>query len=109
MSQSKSSPTPPKRIRGSNLTARILRERIWKAANVENDWFCFAIVGREGSGKSKTAASIMEHVDPTFSAGNVHFDPVDFLDDINADDEEKTGKGVLQDEAGVGMGNRTWY
>ncbi len=103
------SPTPPAVIRGSNLTARILRERIWKAANVENDWFCFVIVGREGSGKSKTAASIMEHVDPTFGAENTHFNPVDFLDDINADDADKTGKAVLQDEAGVGLGNRTWY
>lgn len=109
MSTGRQKPAVPKPIRGPNLTARILRERIWKAANLNNDWFCFVIVGREGAGKSKTAASIMEHVDPSFTADNVHFGPISFLDDINAGDDDKTGKAVLQDEAGVGMGNRTWY
>ena len=76
--------------------------------NVQNQHFMGAIVGREGFGKSHTAVRIAEGVDPTFTADRVFFDPQDLL---RALDDEKLGAGnvIVLDEAGVGMGNRSWY
>lgn len=105
-----SKPQPPGKLRGNNLTARILRQKIWRPTNVGNDWRVFCIVGREGSGKSHTALSILEKVDPSFNAERVFFDPEDLLRYINSvPKDERQGKGILLDEAGVGMGVRTWY
>jgi hypothetical protein len=103
-------PTPPKPLRGRNLTARILRQKVWRAANVENDWCVFVIVGREGSGKSHTCLSILEKADPSFNAARASFDPEHFLENINdIPKEERRGKAVMLDEAGVGMGVRSWH
>jgi len=102
--------TPPKPIRGQNLTARLLRQKVWRAANVKDDWCMFCIVGREGSGKSITCGSILEKVDPTFDESRVFFDPEDFLEFMNSlDADERQGKACMLDEAGVGMGVRSWY
>jgi hypothetical protein len=67
-----------------------------------------AIVGREGMGKSHTALKIGEVVDPSFSAERVMFDPEAMVQRFK---EEDLGAGdvIILDEAGVGMGNRSWY
>lgn len=100
----------PDEIRGDNLTARVLRQKVWRQANVLNDWCMFVIVGREGSGKSGTCLSMLEKCDPSFSAERVHFDPADFLEHINSiDKDERQGKAMMLDESGVGMGVRSWH
>ena len=102
-------PTPPAAIASrSNVTARILRQKIWKRCNVDNEHFMGCIVGREGSGKSGTALHIAELVDPTMSADRVFFDPADFMEWVS-EDEREAGEFAIVDEAGVGMGSRTWY
>lgn len=103
-------PEPPESIQGRNLTARVLRQKIWRSTNVNNDWFMAVLVGREGSGKSHTALSICERCDPTFTAERVHFEPDSLLEQINdIDPEDRQGKAVMLDESGVGMGVRSWY
>ena len=76
--------------------------------NLENEHFMGVIVGREGSGKSHTALSICKSCDPTFDAERVFFDPADL---VKAFQDENLGEGsmVMLDEAGVGLGNRSWY
>ena len=76
--------------------------------NVQNEHFMGVIVGREGSGKSHTALSICQKVDPTFSADRVFFDPAELVEAFKSDDLG-TGSMVMLDEAGVGLGNRSWY
>jgi len=103
-------PRPPKPLTGRNLTARILRQKVWRPANAENDWCVFVIVGREGSGKSHTCLSILEKADPSFNAQRASFDPEHFLETIvDIPEEQRRGKAVMLDEAGVGMGVRSWH
>jgi len=66
------------------------------------------VVGAEGSGKSGTALSLCETVDPGFSADRVFFDPADFMEWCNQD-ARTAGDAAIIDEAGVGLGNRTWH
>ena len=103
-------PTPPPMLRnhGGSVSARVLRRYIWKRMNVDNEHFMGVIVGREGSGKSHTALSICRKVDPTFDAERVFFDPADLVDAFRSDDLGE-GSMVMLDEAGVGLGNRSWY
>lgn len=101
-------PDPPAVLQSNNLTARVLRQKLWRPANVENDWAVFVMVGREGTGKSLTTASILEKVDPSFSAERAHFDALDFLEAIESD-KTSQGDAVMLDESGVSLGNRTWY
>lgn len=101
---------PPNPLKGRNLTARVLRQKVWKPANVDNDWCCFVFVGREGSGKSMTTASILEKADPSFTAERVHFEPQSFLDQVRGmRKEDRRGKAFMLDESGVGLGVRSWY
>lgn len=102
-------PKPPSPLRpATNATAKIIRQKVWKRMNIDNEHFMCAIVGREGMAKSHTALKIASVVDPSFGADRVFFDPVDVL---NAYDDGGlgTGKMIVLDEAGAGMGNRTWY
>lgn len=103
-------PTPPPALRnhGGNVSPRVLRRYIWRRMNVENEHFMGVIVGREGSGKSHTALSICRKVDPTFGADRVFFDPADLVKAFR-DDELGEGSMVMLDEAGVGLGRRSWY
>ncbi len=77
----------------------------------ENEHFMAVIVGREGSGKSHTGIKIAETVDPSFDAERVMFDPATFLRRLKQwkKDNETQGKMVVIDEAGVGVGVRTWH
>lgn len=100
----------PEPLRNENITARVIRDYIWRPPNRENNWSAFCMVGREGSGKSHTTASILEKADPSFNADRVFFDPTEMLQFIaNLEKEERRGKAVMIDEAGVGMGVRSWY
>jgi hypothetical protein len=103
-------PTPPPALRnhGGSVSARVLRRYIWRRMNVSNEHFMGCIVGREGSGKSHTALSICRKVDPTFTADRVFFDPADLVEAFKSD-ELGEGSMVMLDEAGVGLGNRSWY
>lgn len=77
----------------------------------DNEHFMAVIVGREGSGKSHTGIKIAETVDPTFDAERVMFDPATFLRRLKQwkKDNDTQGKMVVIDEAGVGVGVRTWH
>jgi hypothetical protein len=103
-------PDPPPALRnhGGAVSARVLRRYIWRRMNVDNEHFMGVVVGREGSGKSHTALSICRKVDPTFTADRVYFDPSELVEAFRSDDLGE-GAMVMLDEAGVGLGNRSWY
>ena len=106
-----SAPTPPEPLRqldDDDVNARIVRQKIWKRMNVENQHFMGAIVGREGTGKSYSALRIASGVDPEFSAEDVFFKPERLLEAFDSD-EYGRGNMIVLDEAGVGLGNRSWY
>jgi len=104
-------PTPPPWLRqldDEQFAARIVKQKIWRRMNVENQHFMGAIVGREGTGKSHSALRICEAADPSFTADDVFFKPQDLLEAFDSDDYG-TGDMIVLDEAGVGLGNRSWY
>lgn len=104
-------PDPPGPLRDPDpeeLTKRIIRQKVWKRCNVQNQHWMGGVVGREGSGKSYTALKIASAVDPTFDADRVFFDPKRLLETLK-DESLGAGTAVVIDEAGVGLGNRTWY
>jgi len=101
-------PPPALRNHGGNVSARVLRTFMWRRMNVKNEHFMGVIVGREGSGKSHTALSICKTVDPSFTAERVFFNPGDLVEAFRSD-ELGEGNMVMLDEAGVGLGNRSWY
>lgn len=105
-------PRPPATLRGDlSVEQRLIKQKIWRACNVENQHFMAAVVGREGSGKSLTSLKIAELADPTFDASRVMFEPKAFLERLQEWKAagETQGKLVVADEAGVGVGVRTWY
>jgi len=104
-------PQPPERLRqldDEQYAARIVRQKIWRRLNVENQHFMGVIVGREGTGKSHSALKISQTVDPSFGAEDVFFDPQRLLEAFDSD-EYGQGDMIVLDEAGVGLGNRSWY
>ena len=102
-------PTPPPRLRDTeSFSVRVARKYIWERMHLQNEHFMGVIVGREGSGKSHTALSICRAVDPTFDADRVFFNPADLVEAFRSEDLG-TGSMVMLDEAGVGLGNRSWY
>ena len=90
-----------------NHTRWVLR-RIWDRINEQNEHFMGCIVGREGSGKSYTALKIARMIDPTFNADRVIFQISDLLEILRSGSHEP-GNFYVLDEAGVQLGNRTWY
>ena len=101
-------PAPLQQLDEHDYSARIVRQKIWKRMNVDNEHFMGAVVGREGSGKSHSAISLARTVDPSFTADDVFFDPQDLLEAFDSDDYGP-GNIIILDEAGVGLGNRSWY
>lgn len=104
-------PTPPEPLRqldDEDYSARIVRQKIWRRMNAENQHWMGAIVGREGTGKSHSGLRIARTVDPSFTAEDVFFEPQKLLEAFDSDEYE-AGNMVMLDEAGVGLGNRSWY
>jgi len=103
--------SPPEGLQRDTIEARMIRQKIWSRMWQQNEHFMAVIVGREGSGKSHTGIKLAEAVDPTFDAERVMFDPIDFLRKLQRWKEENDtqGKMVVIDEAGVGVGVRTWH
>lgn len=102
---------PPDPLQAETVEARVIRQKIWSRMWRQNEHFMSVIVGREGSGKSYTGMKLAEVADPTFDAERVMFDPVNFLKRLQTwkENNETKGKMVVIDEAGVGVGVRTWY
>lgn len=104
-------PTPPEPLQQldpHNYSARIVRQKMWRRMNVENQHFMGAVVGREGTGKSHSALTLARTVDPEFTAEDVFFDPQELLEAFDSD-AYSAGNMIVLDEAGVGLGNRSWY
>lgn len=101
----------PKPLQRDTVEAEFVKEEIWDRMWRDNEHFMGVIVGREGSGKSYTGIKLAEVCDPTFDAWRVMFDPVNFLKQLKEwkKNNETKGKMVVIDEAGVGVGVRTWY
>lgn len=104
-------PQVPGPLQSNTIEARLIKQEIWDRMWEQNDHFMCVIVGREGSGKSHTGIKLAELVDPTFNAERVMFDPVEFLKKLREwkENNETKGKMVVIDEAGVGVGVRSWY
>jgi len=98
----------PSRLQGKNHTLWVLRRYIWQRCVQRNEHFMGAVVGREGMGKSHTALKIGELVDDGFNAQRVMFDPKSMVERFKETDLG-AGDVIILDEAGVGMGNRSWY
>jgi hypothetical protein len=102
-------PKPPSTlVPPKTPTQRVILHHVWRRMNIKNEHFMGAIVGREGKAKSHTALKIASGVDPTFDAERVFFNVAHALAAIEGDEYGK-GQMIVIDEAGVSMGNRTWY
>ena len=101
----------PDPLDSDKVEAQVLKTEIWNRINVGNQHYMAAIVGPEGSGKSWTSLKIAELIDPSFDADRVMFDPHSFMEQLTAwkDQGETRGKMIVVDEAGVGIGSRSWY
>jgi hypothetical protein len=108
---SQQQPEPPDALKSNTVEARILKQKIWDRLWLSDEHFMGVLVGREGSGKSWTGIKMAETCDPTFEGWRVMFDPAEFLEQLQEWKEENNTKGkmVVIDEAGVGVGVRSWY
>ena len=104
-------PEVPEPLTSDKVEAQVLRQEVWHRINSRNQHYMAALVGPEGSGKSWTALKIAELIDPTFDADRVMFDPHTFMEQLTEwkDAGETRGKMIVVDEAGVGIGSRSWY
>lgn len=104
-------PEPPEPLQKDTIEARIIKQKIWDRMWLSDEHFMGVLVGREGSGKSWTGIKIAEVCDPTFEGWRVMFDPASFLEQLQEwkADNNTQGKMIVIDEAGVGVGVRTWY
>lgn len=78
---------------------------IWNMVHVYRYGWLQIITGMPGSGKSWTALTEAEIIDPTFNIDRVGFTPKQYLEVI---DGAKTGQFVVWDEVGVGISARKW-
>jgi len=101
----------PEPLQADTIEARFIKREIWKRLWRDNEHFMGVVVGREGSGKSGAGIKLSEVVDPTFNAERVVFDPASYIKKLQQwkENDETQGKMIVIDEAGVGMGVRTWY
>lgn len=101
-------PSPPPELGNTDHPTLALLYRRWERLNVKDEhWMC-CIVGEEGSGKSYTALKVAKMIDPSFDETQVIFKPANLLERLENGEYER-GDVFLIDEAGVGLGNRTWY
>lgn len=70
--------------------------------------FLMAITGETGAGKSYTALTMAEKLDPRFTIDSVCFSAKEFLKKVQ--DIKYNGQVLIFDDAGaMGIGNRKWY
>jgi ABC-type lipoprotein export system ATPase subunit len=72
-----------------------------------NKNFLATITGPTGSGKSWSALSMAELIDPNFSVNNIIFKGRELMKLIN-EGELKAGSVIIWDEAGIDLSNRNW-
>lgn len=111
MSKQQQKPQVPEPLQADTIEARFIKREIWERLWVGNEHFMGVVVGREGSGKSGGGAKLGEVVDPTFDAERIVFDPASYIKKLRRwkENGRTQGKMIVVDEAGVGMGVRTWY
>ena len=85
-------------IKHENPLIRDVQKRLWKL----NDNWLSIITGDTGSGKSWTALSLAEKIDPDFNTDKVVLRPENFVKKV-ANREWGQGDVVVFDEAGAGM------
>jgi hypothetical protein len=78
-----------------------------KSRITRNKNFLATLTGQTGSGKSWTALSIGEMLDPEFTADRVIFRAKELMALINSG-ELKSGSVIVWDEAGIDLSNRNW-
>lgn len=102
---------PPEPIRRNKPLSALLRQEIWNRLHIDNEHYQAGVFGREGKGKSGTALSIAAMVDPYITIEQTMFSPAKLLERLYRWKREGTTRGrmIVADEAGVGLGNRTWY
>jgi len=106
-SEPEQSPTVPPEL-GTDHPLRAILYRRWQRLNIRDEhWMC-CVVGEEGSGKSYSALKIAKMVDPSFDETQAFFDPGKLLE-VLEEDKYQRGDVFVVDEAGVGLGNRTWH
>ena len=80
----------------------------WIRRRIDQNRNLIAIfVGDTGSGKSLSAVSLAEQIDPEFSAGRICFTVQDLITLINSG-KLKPGSVVIFDDAGLGVNARLW-
>jgi len=72
-----------------------------------NQNYILLIVGGVGTGKSYTAMSLAEDIDPYFSVDRVIFHPKDFIELL--DSGLPKGSVIMWEEVGVSLSSRDWY
>jgi hypothetical protein len=98
---------PPEHIaEPPNETMALVADK-WRRLNVRNEHWMAVVVGREGSGKSYTAIKLGELIDESFSADKVFFHPANVLEKLR-DEDYSSGDVWVLDEAGAGIGRRSW-
>lgn len=81
---------------------------IYRRVNKKDKNFQGIFCGDTGSGKSLSAISFAEKLDPNFNADNIVFSASEFMEVINSG-KLKKGACIVFDEAGVGIPAREWY
>ncbi len=87
------------------------KEKFWisyiKRRNLNKKNFLCCITGPTGSGKSWSALSICNQVDPSFNPSRIVFSMKELMNLVNRGDL-KSGSAILWDEAGIDLSNRNW-
>lgn len=92
---------------GDGLTDRLVQHM---HENVENNYDNLVVIyGQEGVGKSNLAVELCKLYDPTFTLEDRYiYDLLPFLQKLQADFHDNTGKAYLLDEATNLASNRDW-
>lgn len=86
----------------TNHWIRYLRNRVARNKN-----FVGLVVGPTGSGKSYSAVSIGEMMDPTFTIDRIVFQPVELMNQIQ-NGKLKPGSVIVFEEVGIAMDSANW-
>jgi len=84
-------------------------ERIWNRMNRDDMNFVGAVVGDTGSGKSLSTASICSALDPSYSADDVCWEPLQLLEKSKDFENYGTGDLISFEEGGVNADAREFW